>query len=184
NRAYIIDTQLGNEEGMVKSLNNIGRSYTDMDKFDSALYYLNQSWERSEALNSYDKASLLNNISDVYYESGRYRRAINTYLQALDTGRVAKATVNVQKSYEGLSEAYAALGDFRSALEYYKLYSTNKDSVFNERSSTQIARIETDYRIQKREKEIELLKKEAEIRNLNLSQNKTISYFLTGSLLL
>ena len=184
NRALRIDSLQRNEEGVAKSLNMIGRSYSEMGKYDSALYFLNLSLGQSDLLETYDKASLLNNISEVHLKAGNIRTAISSYERALETGLSVKATLNVQQSYEGLSEAYAALGNFQRALDYYKLFTSHKDSVFNESSSTQIARIETDYRIQKREKEIELLKKEAEIRNLNLSKNRTVSYFLMGSLLL
>ena len=184
NRSLKIDSSLQNEEGIVKSLNNIGKTYTEMGKLDSSLYYLNLSLERADALGAYDKASLLNNIGEVHLKSGNNRQAITTFEEALATGQSVKAVFNVQESYKGLSDAYTNLRNFERALEYYKLYSNKKDSVFNESSSIKIARIETDYRIQKREKEIELLKKEAEIRNLNLSKNKTMSYYLMGSLLL
>ena len=184
NRALKIDTELNNEEGIVKSLNNIGKSYTQMGVYDSALYYLNQSLERSSVLDTYNKAELFNNISNVYLKSGNYPRAIENYQKALDIGLSVQAVLNVQESYKGLSEAYSGLNNYQRALQYYKLFTASKDSVFNESSSVKIARIETDYRIQKREKEIELLKKEAEIRNLNLSKNRTVSYFLMGSLVL
>ncbi len=184
NRSLEIDQRLQNEEGIVKSLNNLGQAFTVTSQFDSALYYLNLSLQRSDALGSYDKASLLNNIGEVHLKMTNYRRALNIYQEALQIGMAAQAVINIQESYRGISDAYSGLRNFESALEYYKLYSTNKDSVINESSSIKISRIETDYRIQKREKEIELLKKEAEIRNLNLSQNKTMSYYLMGSLIL
>ncbi len=184
NRSLEIDTRLQNEEGIVKSLNNLGQTFTAKSQFDSALYYLNLSLARSDALGSYEKASLLNNIGEVHLKMANYRLALNTYQEALQIGTAAQAVINIQESYRGLSDAYSGLRNFERALDYYKLYSINKDSVINESSSIKIARIETDYRIQKREKEIELLKKEAEIRNLNLSQNKTMSYYLMGSLIL
>lgn len=184
NRSLEIDTRLQNEEGIVKSLNNLGQTFTVKSQFDSALYYLNLSLERSDVLGSYQKAALLNNIGEVQLKVGNYRLALETYQEALRIGEVAQAVIHIQDSYRGLSDAYSGLRNFERALDYYKLYSTNKDSVINESSSIKIARIETDYRIQKREKEIELLKKEAEIRNLNLSQNRTMSYYLMGSLFL
>lgn len=184
NRSLSLDKLLNNEEGIVKSLNNIGESYTVLEKYDSALYFFNQSLAKIDVLETYDRAQLFNNIAKVYLQSKKYRQAIEVYQQALKIGQSVQAVVAVQESYKGLSDAYAGLRDFERGLAYFKLFTSNKDSVMNESSSIKIARIETDYRIQRREKEIELLKKEAEIRNLNLSKNRTVSYFLTGSLLL
>lgn len=183
-RSLSIDSTLQNEEGIVKSLNNIGKTYAEMGKLDSSLFYLNLSLQKIAVLGTYDQAALLNNIGEVHLLSSNYRQAISNFEQALAAGQSIDAVFNVQESYKGLSDAYSGLRNFERALDFYKLYSTNKDSVFNESSSIKIARIETDYRIQKREKEIELLKKEAEIRNLNLTQNKTMSYYLMGSLML
>lgn len=183
-RSLAIDSMLNNEEGMVKSLNNIGESYTALEKYDSALYFFNLSLSKIEALETYDRAILFNNIAEVHLRSKNYRRAIEVYQQALEIGQSVQAVVTIQESYKGLSEAYGGLRNFERGLAYFKLYTSHKDSVMNESSAIKIARIETDYRIQRREKEIELLKKEAEIRNLNLSKNRTISYFLMGSLLL
>lgn len=184
NQSLALDEMLNNEEGIIKSLNNIGESFTALNKYDSALHYFNLALGKSEALSTYEKAQLYNNVAKVYLNSKNYRKAIEIYQMALMLGKTVQAVVNIQESYKGLSDAYSGLRDFEKGLEYYKLYTANKDSVLSEDSAIKIARIETDYRIQKREKEIELLKKEAEIRNLNLTKNRAVSYFLMGSLLL
>lgn len=184
NQSLTLDKLLNNEEGIIKSLNNIGESYTALNKYDSALYFFNQALAKNEILSTYEKAQLYNNIANVYLNSQNYRKAIEIYQTALNLGKTVQAVVNIQDSYKGLSDAYSGLRDFERGLQYYKLYTASKDSVLNEDSAIKIARIETDYRIQKREKEIELLKKEAEIRNLNLAKNRAVSYFLMGSLLL
>lgn len=184
NQSLALDELLNNQEGIAKSLNNIGESYTALNKYDSALYYFNLALDKNEILSTYEKAQLYNNLAKVYLKSSNYRKAIEIYQTALQLGRTVQAVVNIQESYKGLSDAYSGLRDFEKGIEYYKLYTANKDSVINQDSAIKIARIETDYRIQKREKEIELLKKEAEIRNLNLTKNRAVSYFLMGSLLL
>src|SRR5690606_16966830 len=184
NQSLTLDKLLNNEEGIIKSLNNIGESYTALNKYDSALYFFNQALAKNEILSTYEKAQLYNNIANVYLNSQNYRKAIEIYQTALNLGKTVQAVVNIQDSYKGLSDAYLGLRAYERGLQCYKLYTAIKDSVLNEDSAIKIARIETDYRIQKREKEIELLKKEAEIRNLNLAKNRAVSYFLMGSLLL
>lgn len=184
-RALAIDESINNQEGKYKSLNNIGLAYKSLQSYDSALYYFAEARKIIEIVeNKYDKADVLNNISDVYVALGNYNRAIELYNEALNLGTSIGANIKIQETYRGLSDAYAGLRYYQLALQYYQRFSESRDSLYNEASSQQIARIETDYRIQKREKEIELLKKEAQIRNLNLEKNKAISYYLSGGLVL
>lgn len=184
-RAMDINERLNNQDGKYKSLHNIGLSYMDMKKYDSALHYFNRSLAIiQEVENEYDRAEVLNDISKVEVKKGNYSKAIKLYNEALEIGKSIGALIKIQDSYKGLSEAYAGLSNYKQALQYYQRFAESRDSLFNESNSQQISRIETDYRIQKREKEIELLKKEAEIRNLNLEKNKAVSYYLSGGLVL
>ena len=157
NQSLALDRALGNQEGITKSLNNIGESYTALNKYDSALFYFNQALAKNDVLSTYEKAQLYNNLAKVYLKSKNYLKSIEIYQTALNLGKSVQAVVNIQESYKGLSDAYSGLRNFEKGLEYFKLYTANKDSVMNEDSSIKIARIETDYRIQKREKEIDLV---------------------------
>src|SRR5690606_4541254 len=131
-QSLALDRALGNQEGITKSLNNIGESYTALNKYDSALFYFNQALAKNDVLSTYEKAQLYNNLAKVYLKSKNYLKSIEIYQTALNLGKSVQAVVNIQESYKGLSDAYSGLRNFEKGLEYFKLYTANKDSVMNE----------------------------------------------------
>ncbi|GJM30305.1 MAG: hypothetical protein DHS20C17_29400 [Cyclobacteriaceae bacterium] len=185
NRALVIDEQQKDSLGMFNTLNNIGLYYFHQQFYDSALSYFNKALVLGENLNNnYDKAHLYNNISNIHLRKGDLESAISSYNQSLALSEPLDAKSRMITSYKGLAEAYKRLGRYRTALDYYKKQSDLKDLVNIERNTRKITEIETNYQIQQREKEIEILKKESEIQGLNLSKNRTVSYFLMGGIVL
>lgn len=183
NRALVIDEQQHDTLGIFNTLNNIGLYYFHQNQYDSALQYFHLSLETGNALeNNYDKAHLYNNISNIYLKRNNLQRAIESYKQSLTLSEPMDAKARMINSYQGLAESYKKLGRYRTAIEYYKKESDLKDLVYSETNSRKIAEIETNYQIQQREKEIELLRKESEIQVLSLSKNRTVTYFLIGGL--
>ena len=184
-RALEIDKQQKDTLGMFSTLNNIGLYYFQQEKYDSALNYFNSSLNIGRNLNNnYDKAHLFNNISNIHLKRGSIDRAIALYNRSLELSEPMDAKARMITSYHGLAEAYKQQGQYRRALDFYKKQSDLKDLVFNERNARKITEIETNYQIQQREKEIELLRKESEIQILSLSKNRVVTYFLLASLIL
>ena len=184
-RALQIDQQQRDTLGMFSTLNNIGLYYFHQEKYDSALTYFNLSLRMGNNLdNNYDKAHLFNNISNIHLKRGNLDRAIGLYNQSLALSEPMDAKARMITSYQGLAEAYKQRGQYRRALDFYKKQSDLKDLVFSERNARKITEIETNYQIQQREKEIELLRKESEIQILSLSKNRAVTYFLLASLVL
>lgn len=183
NMALNINEQQHDTLGIFNTLNNIGLYYFHQQQYDTALRYFNSSLETGNNLdNNYDKAHLYNNISNIYLSRGNLQRAIESYNQSLALSEPMDAKARMITSYHGLAEAYKRLGRYRTALDYYKKQSDLKDLVYLEKNARKITEIETNYQIQRREKEIQLLKKEGEIQVLSLSKNKTVTYFLMGGL--
>ena len=83
--------------------------------------------------------------------------------------------------YQNIASNYSKLKRHEKAYEYHQLYSQIKDSIFNEQSSKQIAEMQTKYETEKKVKEIELLKKENEIKDLAVSKQKLLrNSFIAG----
>ena len=184
-KALAIEEQQRDTLGIFNTLNNIGLYYFQQQAYDSALRYFNLSLLMGHNLdNNYDKAHLYNNISNIYLRRGELQKAINSFNQSLALSEPMAANARMINSYQGLAEAYKRLGRYRTALDYYKKQSDLKDLVYTERNARKITEIETNYQIQQREREIELLRKESEIQVLSLSKNRTVTYFLMGGLVL
>lgn len=184
-KALKIDEEENNIEGSFVTLNNIGLCFIKKQLYDSALYYIQLAFSKSSTITSfYDKASMFNNLALVYYKKRDFDSSILNYNKALEFAIPVKARSLVKDAYKGLADIHADLLKYEEAMEYYKKFTLINDSIFSESNSRRIANLESDYKVQKREKEIDILKKEAELHSLILVKNRQISYFLIGGLLL
>ena len=74
--------------------------------------------------------------------------------------------------------------NYQNALEYHERYQALNDSIFNEKNSKQMAELQARYDSEKKDKEIQLLKKNEVIQQLDLKQQKVLTYsFIFISLL-
>lgn len=91
---------------------------------------------------------------------------LNTHIKSGD--RNSEAT-----EYSHLVEYYAANKEFDKAFEYLKKHEQLKDSVEGHAVLLQIKALEEQYQSEKKEKEIEILKKDQELQALALSRERT-----------
>ncbi|MDQ3394120.1 MAG: tetratricopeptide repeat protein [Bacteroidota bacterium] len=184
-KALILDKQEGNVQGLFATLNNLGLCFLKKGNYDSALYYLYQADTYENDIESnYDKAEFYNNLGNVYLKTGKVSNAVNVFQKAMSLAQSVKARSLVKDSYKGLSEAHYVNNNPQTAYECLEKYLLINDSLHNEMNSRRIASLESEYKIQKREQEINLLIKEAEIQNLILSKNRYVNYFLYAGLIL
>lgn len=152
---------------------NIGEIYSLKDDFEKAFTTFEQALalaDKSEM--KILKAMILFNIGDLYYRKKNYQTAIKYYEKSNSIARSEHAKDIIADSYYGLFDACEQLGDWRNSLEYHKLYTSFKDSIFNESSNARILELETRYESEKKGAEIELLKKTEEIQAREISRQR------------
>jgi signal transduction histidine kinase/CheY-like chemotaxis protein len=156
---------------------NIGETYVLLGLPFKAIHFY------QEALNLYEKLgdlSWLHNtytyIAKAYFLMKDYDHAIENVLKSSELSRKLGHSSYMRDSYELLSAIYEAKKDYALSLHYHKLYTQYKDSLINENSSINIARLQTELEFERKNQEIELLKKNTEIkdqqiRNQNIQRN-------------
>lgn len=185
NKALQIDEEEGHIEGIFASLNNIGLYYLKKVQYDSANYYFQRALSLEKEIESiYDRADFFNNLGSIYGETGKIYLAIEIFNKSLCMAENIKARSIIKKSLKGLSDMYSLSNNHELAYDYFKKYSLINDSLHNEINSRRIASIESDYKMQKKEQELQIIKKEAEIKNLILSKNEQTSYFFYAGFIL
>ncbi|UCH65824.1 MAG: tetratricopeptide repeat protein [Ignavibacterium sp.] len=180
-----IKEKIGNKNGISSSLKNIGNIYFQMGKLEDALGSQLQALEiEKEIGNKNGMTHSAIAIGDIYVEKKELNIALEYYGKAISLAEEIQAKDLIKDSYERLSELYEMKNDAGRALDYYKLYAAMKDSLFNETSSERMAEIQTKYETEKKEAEIELLKNEKTIQNLELDHLKNLGIYLTIILIL
>ncbi len=168
-KSLAIREELKDEKGIASCLNNAGVIYSIMKEYDKALEYCLKALEMVEKIgNRYEAANILNNIGSFYMAKKAYKQSLSYLGQGLNIAKELDAREILRENYEFHADLYAAQNDYKKALEYYKLSVKEKDSIFTEKSSKQVADMQIKYESEKKEKEIEILTKDNKINQLIL----------------
>ena len=166
--------------------NNIGKVYLAQHKHEEASRYLLSALELYEKLGREgERSTVLANLSEINRAMGMKGKA----LQLLDSSTVIALRLNLlsqlQQNYLYYSEIYSDLENFEKSLEYFKKYSEVKDSVFSDEVLKQLSDFQIKYETEKKESEIQLLKKNEQLQGLALKKQTLLrNYMLAVSALL
>ncbi len=186
--AIEIFKEIGDRKLEANTYNNIAIIYDENKEFPKAKLYYNKALKIFEE-EKYDYGIILvsTNLAEMMNDFGDYKSAINYAQKSLISAIEMELKDDQKLAYKSLSRSYAKMGDYKNAYKYHVLYSNQKDSIFNETASLQIAEMQTKYDTEKKEAENNLLKTEqaldkAEIDKKSSQQNLLI--FVLGVALL
>jgi len=183
-----IREEVGNKQGMAISYTNIGSLYTSMYEqgdslekvgawaarnpdqlIDTAMYYQQKALSINKELSDeYYMTFSLSGIADIYFKKKEYNHALTYYQEAALLADSVGALERASEAHKGLSETYEQTGAYKKSLDHYKLYSTLKDSVFNEEKSKDLGKLEAKHEMQMAEQE----RKRLEIEEFRLENEK------------
>ena len=174
-----IKEELGERSRTANTLALIALIYEEQDNHPAALQYLNKSLEIAKAINEREYiAGLSMYIGVIMRKTGQYSKALSWLEQAAAIAAEIKVLENERQAAKELAETYAAVNDYKKAFAYHKKYKELNDSIFNEKNSKKMAELQARYDFEKKEKEIQLLKKNEEIQQLKLKRQKNFTYSL------
>ena len=107
-------------------------------------------------------------------DRGEYARAIPVLRQGIELSERSNNAVHRYKLYLRISEAETALGRYREALDYFKSYHSQADSIFNVERERAINELRVQYESEKQEKEL----REKELDLLREKQKLNVTVFV------
>lgn len=154
-------------------LHNLAEVYIKLKQYERAYLYAVRSYEICKKHGFRDQmVQNLLSMGSLRYEQNYYDNAENYLLQAVRLSRSIGSKAHTASVSLLLSKLYEKQNDYKNAFDYYELYSKTNDTVLNQDNSKRIAEMNTKYMTEQKQKEIELLKKNEEIQNLELSKNE------------
>ena len=175
---------LDDKTSLSYTLNNIGEIYNDNKKYSEALPYYYRALEIQEEINlSTGIAVSKLNLGDVYLKMGDLENANKYLYECLKISKKIGYRDVQSDCYELLAKYYKEKENFREAFKYSQLFSETEDSIFSEQTSRRFAEMQVSFESELKDREIELLTKNEELRNLNLIKQKNKIIYLAISLL-
>lgn len=172
-----IDKKQNDKQGIATAFNNIGIVYQSLNQYDKALENLESSLQLSRELkDKYSIANTSNNIAELFITLGELEKAW-PYLQQAKT---IATSINVKnllmEIYRIESDYYSELKQYEQAFSSQSKYYAIKDSIYSA-NSQKIVELQTQHATEKKEKEIELLKRKEQINKLKISTHKRVRFF-------
>ncbi len=166
--------EIGDERGVADTYNSIAGLYSKRGEKDKALdIYIKSSKIRERIDDKRGLATSYINIGNTFVEQKKFIEGKKHLLSSLKIANSIGYKDGIKETFLSLAQCDSAQGDFKSAFEYYKLFSFYKDSIFNDASSKSIAEIQERYNSEK--KDNELIKKDAEINRQNAETKQRAS---------
>lgn len=109
-------------------------------------------------------------LATLFQEKSEFAISEKYYNLAIERATQIKARHILVECFGRLSEMYEKWGQYDQSLAYFKKYKSGEDSLLNEQKLSKIERLQQQYTLEKKEKEIQFLNKEkdyqATIRNI------------------
>lgn len=181
--AYTLAFRKGTEAnftlGVSTNLRNLGNIYEIKGKYDSALANYFKCIDLSSQIND-NRGFILSHksIASVYFKKNELAKAKKYVQTGLDAALKVKLRAFARDLFELMYKISEAEGDQKKAFAYFKSFSAYKDSVQNLRVVSEVDGERLRFETEKKQTEIELLKKDSELTTERLS-NKSKQLILS-----
>lgn len=150
---------------------------------------------------NYMKLFVYRLLGSLKSESGDYRAAIKIYKEGIKKAEEARATFNINNydninpfswtiaedfyftqvlswTYARISYAYAKLGDFKKAHEYYVLQEKARNEIYLEDNKNLIVMLEAESENEKIQNQVSILERDKKINELKLVQTRNLNIII------
>ncbi len=170
---------------------SIGNVYNQMINFLAlGNYYLTEGKTRP-AVACFDSALYYLNIADssgYYYLNEKYRSYVSYSFELYFPSPVSFKRQNVRRLkisvYKNLISVYRANGEDKKAIELYELKDAMEDSVHIHNMNTQLKEIAARYETEQKDRQIQLLSQENQLREIQVRQSRYVLFGLGGMVIL
>lgn len=131
--------------------------------------------------NTFLEASVLHRIGKLNFEQGRYDAALLYLTRTLEMAKKYQHQDELERTYKLIVEVYRAKNDLKKAFEFQTQYVIIHDSLNDQRNSEQVALLQARFDSELKETKIELLTKEAQLKQEEINSQRVWMYFYIGS---
>lgn len=154
-------------------VNNIGNVYFRQGNYQRAIEHYQRALEiEKENNNMLGMLNTITNIGIAYTKAGQPKPAQEYLTQAEKLAKELRAYTGIPDILKNNSINYYRLGKLKEAYEMLLKYDSAREKIYGEESSRSIAQMEIALQLNEKEKEYEIIRKQAEINALQLRNSR------------
>lgn len=169
----------GRKKGVATALNNIGLLHTNKNEFAKAKEAYEKSIKISIGIR--DISSIMNtynNIALLQLKAGDVEGATHSVTQALKLKDKVSNLVFIAESHELMGQIMEKKGQLKEALYHKTNLLRLKDSIYNKERTQQVIETQMRFETERKDREIQLLKKDNAINELLIQKQSYTQRFL------
>lgn len=185
-RALKTYQELGNPTGEAASLINLAQVELNQLEPENALLHFKEAFKKIEKFPAVPlEIQCLLGMARCHVLLKEYPKASAEYRKVIALAKKSGMRIQLDEAYEGLAEIYKSLNNPTASKAYRSLSSEIKDSLFNDSILRQTANLQLQFETEKKQHQIDRLKQQEEVNNLELSQTRQVkNFFIVLSVLL
>lgn len=175
NKYYSEAYQLSEKKGVkfADPLNNLGNIHYKQSNYPGAIEYYERAFEIEKEMNN--RLGMLNTVTNLgiaYTKAKKYKEAEQHLAEAKNLVDELQAYTSLPSIYKAYAENYSNQKKYKEAYEMQLKYDEEREKIHSEESSRNIAQMEMIVDFEEKEREFQVLKKESEIRDLELKNSR------------
>lgn len=168
-------------DGTVYTMVSIAKVYTSEGQYDKALSYLDEALSIADQLNAIpNKTHALVAKAEIFHLQKKEQKALSLYKEAVQYAKSINAFIDLGKAYQGLDDIYKKTQNFDSAYKYQTLFIGVRDSLYNIETDKLLSDQMFNFQMEKKQREIDLLKENQELVDQDLRKQKIIRNLVTA----
>jgi tetratricopeptide (TPR) repeat protein/DNA-binding LytR/AlgR family response regulator len=178
-KSLLLEESLNNIEGITYALYGLGGVYTKKGYFSEAELCLKKAFDLAQKNGDISNMSYCSSeLGNLYRKRKNPEIAANYYKQSINYADSLNEISVIMETYHNLALTYADLSDYKNAFEYFLKFNKVNDKLNNSEINRKIAEVNTIYEVDKMNREMEMLKKESIIQDLELQQQRNLKNYL------
>jgi serine phosphatase RsbU (regulator of sigma subunit) len=177
-RSMKLKEEINYKKGLSQSIFNIALIYEEQGKFEIAEAYQIKGLKIDEELG--DTRGVANSyigFAGLLRRQKEFSRAIEYNLKAVELHEKVGAKSELLNAYSEIVKTHEAAGNLSETLRWLKKYAELKEETFSESLSKQTAELQAQYETERKNKEIEVLKREQQLQQLDAERQRIIAMF-------
>jgi serine phosphatase RsbU (regulator of sigma subunit) len=164
-QAIFIAKEKQNNRALAGFLATKGEIYDQQGNYDKALATMAEAVEYKTKYRPAGVTYSLNVIGNIYLKLSKPEKALPNFLEAEKRSLKYDTKEFRARTYEGLSQTYKQLGDYKQALFFYQAHVALRDSLTDKESAQRVAVMESQHELESQKSKISLLEKDQALQN-------------------